>query len=175
MRSVVLSTKRFSKITNPEKYAWTFFMHSCIAFETTKYDENNLGIIGLPCIAKDSTIDDHTCVDKPEIFFAAYCSGKKYMFCELAPSCGYDKDQMLKIYYPRSLKFEMYVLKFNAENYPKWKECFWNYAYPAIKEFPIAWIRIIPVAIMPRFLAQFLWNTARPFFKKITIALKKGK
>ena len=175
MSSVVLSTGRVRKVTNPEKYSQTLFMHSCIAFESTKDDDGNLGIIGTPCVAKDSTSDEHTNVDKPEIFFAAYCSGKKYLFYELAPSCGYDKEQMFKIYYPRSIKFERYVIRYNAENYPNWKECFWRYAYPAVKEFPLAWVRIMPMAVMPRFLAKFLWYIVRPVYSKIKGVLKKGK
>lgn len=158
MSSVVLSTKRVRDIKDAEKYSWTFFMHSCIAFESTKNDNYNLGIVGMPCIAKDHTGDEHANVNKPEIYFAAYFKGEKYLFYELAPSCGYDKVQMQKIYYSCGIKFEKHVLRLNAENYPNWKECFWKYAYPAIKEFPAAWIKIIPFAIMPRFLARFICN-----------------
>lgn len=166
MSSVVLSTKRVGTVKDAEKYSWTFFMHSCIAFESTKNDDNNFGIVGIPCIAKDHTDDEHTYVNKPEIHFAAYCRGKKYLFYELAPSCGYDKEQMRRIFYPDALKFEGYVIRLNAENYPNWKEYFWKYAYPAIKEFPLAWIRIMPALIMPRFLAKFLWYVIRPIVKK---------
>lgn len=173
MSSVVLSTERVCRVDNPEKYTWTFFMHSCIAFDSTKNDENNFGIISTPCIAKDSTEDEHTYVNKPDVYFAAYCKGKKYLFYELAPSCGYDKEQMRKIYYPNSLKFERYVIRLKAENCPNWKECFWKYAYPAIKEFPLAWVRIIPMAVMPRFLAKFLWYVVRPINKKVILYLRK--
>lgn len=175
MSSVVLSTERVNKIKDAEKYSWTFFMHSCLAFESTKNDDYNLGLVGIPCIAKDNTADEHTYVNKPEIYFPAYCRGKKYLFYELAPYCGYSKKQMKKIFYKSSLHFERYIIRLNAENYPNWKECFWNYAYPAIKEFPIAWIKIIPAAIMPRFFAKFLWYHVRPCVKKINDTFKKGK
>lgn len=171
--SVLMSTKRVRNVKNPEKYSWTFFMHSCIAFEATKNDKCNLGVIGEACIAKDSTADEHNNVLKPEIYFPAYCRGEKYLFYELAPSCGYDEDQMHHIYYSRALRFGTYVIGLNARNYPKWKEYFWDYAYPAIKEFPIAWIRIIPAAIMPRFLAKFLWYDVRPVYKRIKAVLRK--
>ena len=133
----------------------------------------NLGIVGAPCIAKDNTADEHANVNKPEIFFPAYCKGEKYLFYELAPSCGYDKEQMHKIY-QSALNFGGYVFHLNIKDYPRWREYFWNYAYPAIKEFPIAWIKIMPAAIMPRFLANFLYYTARPIYRKIKVVFKKG-
>lgn len=175
MSSVVFSTKRVKTVKNAEKYSWTFFMHSCIAFESTKNDNNNLGIIGIPCVAKDSTDDEHTYVRKPEIYFPAYVRGEKYLFYKFAPSCGYDKEQMRKLFYPNALKFEGYVIRLNAENYPNWKECFWKYAYPSIKEFPLAWIRIMPAVIMPRFLAKFLWCIVRPFIKKLKSVINGRK
>lgn len=174
MSSVVFSTKRVRCVKDAEKYSWTYFMHSCIAFESTKNDDDNLGIISTPCIAKDSTEDEHTNVNKPELYFAAYCRGEKYLFYELAPSCGYDKAQMNQIYYSSALRFGRYVLMLNADDYPNWKECFWKYAYPAIKEFPIAWIKVIPMAVMPKILAKFLWYTVRPIYKKIKVVFKKG-
>ena len=175
MSSIVLSTKRVRSINDAEKYSWTFFMHSCVAFESTKNDDNNLGVIGTPCIAKDDTHDEHTNVNKPEIYFPAYVRGAKYLFYELAPSCGYDKEQMCRLFYPDTLKFERYIIRLNAENYPNWKDCFWKYAYPSIKEFPLAWIRVMPAVIMPRFLAKFLWYTVRSVYKKIKAIFKKGK
>lgn len=171
--SVVLSTKRVAKVKNAEKYSWTFFMHSCLAFESTKNDNYNLGIVGTPCIAKDHTGDEHNNVNKPEIFFASYCRGEKYLFFDLAPSCGYDEKQMRKIYYPDALKFGKYILKLNAEDYPKWKVYFWKDAYPAIKEFPRTWIRIIPIVLMPRLLAKFILHTIRPVYSKFKLYLRK--
>lgn len=173
MSSIVLSTKRVHNVKDTEKYIGSFFMHSCVAFESTKNDNYNLGIVGTPCIAKDNTADEHANVNKPEIFFPAYCKGEKYLFYELAPSCGYDKEQMHKIY-QSGLNFGRYVFRLNIKDYPRWREYFWNYAYPAIKEFPIAWIKIMPAAIMPRFLANFLYYTARPIYRKIKVVFKKG-
>lgn len=173
--SVVLSTKRVRNVADPKKYSWTLFMHSCIAFESTKNDNGNLGIISTPCIAKDSTADEHNNVLKPEIFFPAYCRGEKYLFYELAPSCGYDREQMQRIFTSSALRLRGYVLKLNVDNYPNWKKYFWEYAYPAIKEFPIAWIKIIPMAVIPRFLAKFLWYIIRPGYKKVKAVFKKGK
>ena len=170
MSSVVLSTKKANEVENPERFSWTYFMHSCLAFEATKDDSNNLGIVGTPCIAKDATDNEHSIDRNPEVFFAAYFRGKKYLFFELAPSCGYDRDQMKKIYTSVAFKFGRYLIKLKAEDCYKWKESFWKYAYPAIKEFPMTWVKIIPIAVMPRFIAIFLYRYIRPLYKKL-----KGK
>ena len=98
--------------------------------------------------------------------------GLRKVFCDIAPTCGYDKRQMRKIFKNSIVVLAHPIAYMNSENTEGWKTNFWKYCYPAIKDFTVAWIFAIPIAVIPRWLARFLFKKVYPFCHKLATKLR---
>lgn len=170
--TVVNKTKilDFSRI---EKYIGTCFIQTCLPLEITKSEESVLGIIGKPCIALNTSHEDRHVYKKWRTYFQVFAVGLKSVLCDIAPSCGYDKCQMEKIFKKGILNMAYPIAYMKSNDLEGWRTLFWHEGYPAIKKYLITWIFIIPIVIMPRFFAKFLLNIVYPIFHKISVNRRK--
>lgn len=151
------------------KYIGNFFMQTCIPLDITKSDESILGIIGKPCIATRGVSDSTNLYKDAKSYFKAYGLGLRKVFCNIAPECGYDKHQMRKLFKSSVVVLPHPVAYMNANNLKNWRRAFWDYCYPAIKDFSIAWLTVIPIAIAPKWFAKFLLNYVYPLCHKFVL------
>lgn len=140
----------------------TFFMQTCVPIVATQSSENVLGIIGEPCLAFEAAAEEANLYKNTKAYFQAYGMGLRKVFCDIAPECGYDKKQMKKIFRNSIMVLAHPVAYMNSENVDGWKTNFWQYCYPAVKDFAAAWIFVIPIAVAPRWLAKFLFKKVYP-------------
>ena len=145
----------------------TFFMQTCIPIEATKSNDSVLAIIGKPCLACHASREEANLYKNTKAYFQAYGMGLRKVFCDIAPECGYDKKQMKKIFRNSIMVLAHPVAYMNSENVDGWKTNFWQYCYPAVKDFAAAWIFVIPIAVAPRWLAKFLFKKVYPICRCI--------
>ncbi len=151
----------------------TFFMQTCVPIVATQSSESVLGIIGEPCLAFEDIAEEANLYKNTKGYFQAYGTGLRKVFCDIAPECGYDKRQMKKIFRNSIMVLAHPVAYMNSENVDGWKTNFWQYCYPAIKDFAAAWIFVIPIAVAPRWLAKLLFKKVYPICHRLVEKLRQ--
>ena len=162
MSAFMLQKSAFLRVENPEKYTGTSFIHACIVFEATKSADSCFGAIAFPCIAQNSAFEDSGFASHPERMFQVFGQSEEFVYCELAPSFGYNKEQMGEIYsnfilssWPRT------ILSLKAQNNKNWKEMYMKYGRPALMKHPALYRRIRPYALFPAWAARLIRNAKR--------------
>ena len=160
MSSFIMSKKLFERIDKPEKYNSTNFIHCCCAFESTKANEQQFGIIFSPCVGQDVTPNNAVISNKPGNIFFYFGECMKKTYCEIAPQFGYSAKQMNHIFMQRVFSFwPKMIISFKAQyNRDDWERDFWKYGYKNIKEYPQTWIKIMPILIVPDSLIRILYT-----------------
>ena len=176
MGSLLISRAEFVKIVNPEKYNDSYFIHTCLAFEASKADDALLGIVTGVCVAQDTTYGNSGVDKNLSGTFKIFGRGMEYTFCQVAPQFGYNKRQMRKIYVGWISKgWRGTVLKLKTDKDSAWKSEFKKYGKPVLRKHPLAYVRVMPFAIMPGWFARWFYRTFRPIYKKIKGSDKQEK
>ena len=147
------------QVEDPEQYNQTYFMHTCIALNVTKDPDAILGVVGKPCVAQDATFGNATFDLKLWKTFEAFGKGMEYVFCELAPQCGYDKKQMVKIYETWIAKgWPGTIFRLKWERDKHWKAAFRQYGKPVLKKHRKVWRKVMPYVWCPNWLARCIYG-----------------
>ncbi len=167
----IVHREKAIKITNFDKYIGTFFLQICIPLDITKYVGYRLGIIGKALIAYNCPIDEPI-TDK---YFEIFGTGLRHALCVVAPKCGYDVKIMRKIFKKNFFSWIGAIIALRAENETYRRKLFWKDGFSSVKDYPVAWLTIIPLGLLPRFLAVFLLRYIKPVYKHIESCLIKVK
>lgn len=168
--SSIVCRERALEIDNIEKFVDTCFIQTYIPLEMTKQDNAKLGIIGKPVICYNQTYEPEKNV------FYLFGEKIKNVLCTYAVQCGYDKNIIKKAYKRTILHLITPVVEKQASGDKEKKKQFWQYGYPAVKDFPIAWVTLIPLAILPTPVSKVLFYKIRPLlrrFKEFIICIRK--
>ena len=161
----ILKREKVMAINDLDKFVGTYFVQTCLGFEVKKNNDSKLGIIGKPCIAKDSNPNSANISSEMDKFFDLFGINCRSAICNVGVSSGYDPKKLKKSYekviqvWPGIFA----ALKINKET--EWIKSFWKSGYPAIKDYLYAWLFIIPIVIMPRCFSLLVQKIARPVLK----------
>lgn len=160
----IVKKSTLANVENPEKFIGTNFIHVYMIFEAVKPD-SRFGIIFTPLLDANTTEGDSEISKKPEEFFTIFMKDLHDALCIKAVSCGFDKEQMHKVYLDflreRSVLREIIVQRVNG-NTNSIKN-FWEDGYPILKEYPAEKIKTVLVARFPLFLLKPIYK----FYKYI--------
>ncbi len=152
MSCVILAKKAYLTVKDPIAYLqpeFITFMHTCVELEATKEPAARLGVIFRVCIAQYILIKQHSL----SWVMNAFCMTMNNVFCELAPTFGYNKNQMARIFEFFFPRVAILILGYKAKGL-EWKDAFWRIGYPVYKKYPLAWVTVIPAALVPSPLAK---------------------
>ena len=134
-------------------------------FESVKNPGSLFGVIMQPLIEANATAGDSELSKTPEKFFTVFGKCMYYVLCVHAVECGFSKRYMRKAY----LRFiynwwkRIIILRYNNEQ--NVIENFWQDGYPIVKHFPNEWIKVMLVAITPRWVINVIYNIYKTFKK----------
>lgn len=150
MSSFLLEREAYIRIDNPEQYFDTRFLHTYLAFEATS-KSCDFGVVTFPCIAQDLTLDNTPeFIGKYSALFQVFGGLMKSVLVEFASRKGYDEKQMKRVYRNGMIKiFVSWMIRAKAYGDLEGVKGFWKYCYPAVKNYPVAWITVIPIAYLP--------------------------
>lgn len=171
--SSIIRKESIAAISNQEKYIGTYFEHTCLWMESTKNENSVLGIIGKACIAYHYAEINSNSIWKPETYFEAFYRGYKNVFCTIGSLCGYDNEQMKKVFVNRC-GGKNTILQMNANRVQGWRKAFWEIGYPVIKDVPSICFKVIPIVCLPSFVARFLVKLL-PVYRKLKAMKKQAK
>lgn len=167
MSSLLISKDAFERVSDPEKYIGTWFLHTCIALEVAASREH-LGIIYYPCVADDTTPSNSGFSINPERSFHVFGERMKYVFCTIGEKCGFDINQMKNVHKKAVLDmWPFYILNMKAKLGTRVKKAFWDYGYESVKEYKEIWFTIIPILYIPQFIAKPIVKYIKPIYKRI--------
>lgn len=163
----ILNRKKVIEIKDLDKFVGTYFVQTCLGFEVTKDKDSKLGIVGKPCIAKDSNPNSANISNEMDKFFDMFGINCRSAICNVGVSSGYDPKKLKKCYGKviRGWSGSIVELKVNKDS--SWITPFWEQGYPAIKDYLYSWLFIIPIVIMPRWFSWLIQKTIRPVYRKI--------
>lgn len=168
MTCLIFSKEAYKTVQNPEQYNWTYFLHTNIVFEVAKGVNSTFGIIGNICIADNISDGESTVESNNMRIFEIFGRGMEWSFCTHAVNCGFDAEQMKKIYFnyaksgmPRA------IIKNKVYNRYDWKSDYKEYLLPILKKYPKLYIYIVPFYLIPSWLAKFIRKYIRPIYKKL--------
>lgn len=155
MSSFILQKSSVEQIENPQQYIDTRFLHTCLAFKSTEKSDIMYGIIGYVCVSQDLTPSNSGFHKNYVDTFNVFGRKMKYVLVDLASQCGYNSKQLKKVYIKSMFRTLIgWTIRMRARSNKEEYRAFWNYCYPAIKEYIRAWLFIIPIAILPSFVSK---------------------
>lgn len=167
MSSLILSKAAFSRVTNPEKYIGTYFIHTCVVMEAISPQNSGIGIMTSVCIAQDITFGNAGLDNDMARIFPVFGKGMEYTYCVLAPKMNFDEAQMKAIYTKWiSFSWPRAIMRLKISNSNDWKQSYAQYGKPVLKKYKKAALKIKPYLLMPGWFARFLYKAIRPIYKK---------
>ena len=165
----IIKKSLVANITNPEKYFQTNFIHTCMIFEGIKGKGTRFGVIMQPLIEANATAGDSEMSKKADKAFTVFGKCMYWVLCNQAVKYGFSKNQMKKVYqqYLHDYPFWKLLLSYKRQENAEAILNFWQDGYPVVKHFPSEWIKVILVAITPRWTINIIY--------KIYRVLKKDK
>lgn len=159
----VVRRDKVMQISDYSEFYDTYFLAIGIPFTITKPADSHLGIIGKPLIAYNAPRGEKIS-DK---YFKIFGTGLRYIMCEVGPKCGYDSRTVRKAYKDGFMTWGTHIVQLRAEKSPARRNLFWSDGFNAVKDYPSAWVTVIPLALLPRFVALFLLNYVRPLYHRL--------
>lgn len=144
LSSLVFSKKHFLSIDTPEKYLGTNWLQSYLAILSTRETNSKLGVIFEPTIAVFQM--DHVPNFNPFKIFGPNLLG----LISCAIDCGYNKKQMMKLFYARCLTMYRSIGKYKIERKKVFKD--FKPMFNVTWRNPIFWFRLYPALFIPRFI-----------------------
>lgn len=118
--AMLLSKKAFKRVSSPEKYIGSFFIHTCLAFEGTKEKNCNLGVLYTPVVAQDLSQSSSSISNR---YFEVFGEKEFYVLCEIAPKYGYSLCVMKDIFFSHVFKnWPRAIINMRLADIPNWKE-----------------------------------------------------
>lgn len=167
MSAVVLSKNAFLTVSNPEKYNFTRFIHTCIAFEATKKNNSLLGVYASPVIAQETATENTSFFKNPEQIFYVFGNRMEQVYCEIGPRNNYDLKQMRRIYESAILNWRKEIILMKCKSNKAWKSAFKLYGWPTLKRHKRLWLKILPVVLVPDWIVRWVYlNIWQPLKQK---------
>lgn len=169
MSALVAKRLQILEVKDPEHFIGTNFIHTYLMLETAKNRQPLFGVIMQPFIEANATAGQSEVSKMPERQFEVFGKCFYHVICVQAVECGFSKKQMRKYYlrYLHHNPFWKSLLLYRRRGNVKAVANFWQYGYPVVKHFPSEWIRVMFVAITPRWVINVVY--------KIYKALKKDE
>ena len=167
MSASIVRREFILKVENPERFIGTYFMHTYIIFDSVRLNDALFGVIMQPLIEANATAGESELSKTPEKDITVFGKCMYALLCEHAVKCGFKKTQMRKIYlqylhnYPFWLRLLSYKHKKNVNSINN----FWQDGYPVVKHFPSEWIKVMLVAITPRWVINVIYKIYKSFKK----------
>ena len=155
------------KVKDPERFIGTNFIHTCIMLEAIKNKQPLFGVIMQPFIEANATGGQSEISKTPERQFEVFGKCMYHVICIKAVECGFQKKQMRKYYlrFLHSCPFWKSLLLYKRCGNVKALELFWQDGYPVVKQFPSEWIKVMLVAITPRWAINMIYKIYKTFKK----------
>lgn len=158
------------EVKKPERFIETNFIHTCIILEAIKEKQPLLGIIMQPFVEANATAGQSEVSKTPERIFEIFGKCMYHVICVQAVECGFTKWQMRKYYlrYLHRSPFWKLLLSLRGQGDVKAIENFWRDGYPVVKHFPSEWIKVMCVAVTPRWAINAIYKMYKSYksFKK---------
>ena len=167
----IVHREKALKIKCYAEYFDTFFLAVCIPLEITKDAGYRLGIIGQALIAYNCPLNEPI-KDK---YFRMFGTGLRYALCVIGPRCGYNIKIMRKAFKNGFLTWISKIISLRAERETYRRKLFWKDGFASVKDYPVAWLTVIPLGLLPRFLAVFMLKYIKPIYKYIKSLCNKVK
>lgn len=167
MSALVVKRLPLLKVKDPEHFIGTNFIHTCIMLESIKDKQPLFGVIMQPFIEANATVGQSEVSKTPERQFKIFGKCMYHVICIQAVECGFTKRQMRKYYlrYLHNCPFWRVVLSAKRKNDTVMMDNFWKDGYPVVKHFPSEWIKVMLVAITPRFVIDMIHKIYKVFKK----------
>lgn len=167
MSSFLVSRKAFLTVESPEKYNDTSFMHTCIALEASRAEGAKFGTIFSTCIAQDGTIGNAGIDHNLSSFFLVFGERMYRLYCEIAPQFGFDLKTAREAYSESLGTWRRIILKLKSVSDKKWRSEYQLHGKPILKKFKGAYIKCLPILIMPNWAAKIVHTVFKPIYRKI--------
>ena len=159
MSCLIFSKEKYTNVQTPQQYFWTYFFHTNIAFEMMNGSGSIMGIIDDYCIADDITSGNSTVEKESMNYFEIFGKGLEYTLCTHAVECGFDDNQMKKVYLDFSKSgFPRAIVKIKAQKTYDWLSEYKEFVRPILKKYPVLCFYTIPFYLLPHWLARFIRN-----------------
>ena len=167
MSANIVKRQLLLEVSRPEQFIGTFFIHTYIMLEAVKGTHALFGIVMLPLVENNATVGDNEIGKTPEKHFTVFGKCMYHALCIHAVNCGFQKDRMKKVYsqYLHDFPFWKGVLSAKRRNASAVLETFWQDGYPVVKYFPGEWVKVMLVAITPRFVINAIYKIYKVFKK----------
>lgn len=165
---MILRKELVYRVSRPEDFFGTAFIHTCIYFESMYNSGFDYGIVSDLCVKGNFSEGDATLDKDVSRYLEVFSANEKYVYCDLGVKYGYSEKLMKHIFINdvrRNLTTT--IIKAKARGLEDISETFWGKVYPAVKSFPSSWFTIFPAYLMPRGIARLLLNA------KSAITLKR--
>lgn len=156
-----------SKVEKPERFIGTNFIHTYIMLEAVKEKRAVFGVVMHPLLEQNITRGDAELSKTPEVYFTVWGKDMYAVLCIHAVECGFQKKQMKQVYLHRLHDAPLWksFLSNKRQNDKAVLENFWQDGYPVVKHFPSEWIKVMLVAITPRWLINIIYKIYKSFKK----------
>lgn len=163
MSASVIKRSLLSKVSKPERFIGTYFIHTYIMLEAVKGRQTKFGVIMQPLVENNATSGDNETSETSKIFFTVFGKCLYHVLCIHAVQCGFHKTRMRNVYlqYLHDFPFWRTILSFKRINNKIMMDNFWKDGYPIVKLFPIEWIKVMAVVFTP----QCVINTVYKIYK----------
>lgn len=166
MSVLIIASEVLSRVEDMSKYIGSWFIHTCIALDSSKYG-NYYGVISKCCVSDNLTPENANYGKKETWTFSVFGEKLYHIYFDLALNCGFKRRTLKKIYSKNACYgFGKAIISFKAHDV-EWKEDFYRYAYPYTKKFVKTWLFTIPCTLIPRIFCRFIDKYIKPIVKKI--------
>lgn len=154
MSSFISSTDKILEMENPEQYKHTYWLQSYLHAWCASGDQTKLGVVVGPCVGAGIYINNPN-------FDSSLVNGIYYkrMIDYMIKDCGFDHDQMYKLYFNRLILLGRHdIIKGKASGEIRInKRRYFNLTKNSIK----AWITVYPLFFIPNFICRMAMSIYR--------------
>ena len=167
MSASIVKKSLLPDASESEKYIGTYFIHTYVMLEAVNGKQALFGIIMQPSVENNATTGDNEIGKTPDKHFTVYGKCMYHALCIHAVNCGFQKNRMKKVYlqYLHDFPFWKVLLLNKRLNNSTVLESFWQDGYPVIKHFPSEWIKVMLVAITPRWVINVIYKIYKSYKK----------
>lgn len=165
MSASIVKKSLLPNASESEKYIGTYFIHTCVMLEAVNGKQNLFGIIMKPFVENNATAGDNEIGKTPDKYFTVFGKCMYWVLCNHAVKCDFSRKQMKKVYkqYLNDYPFWKMLLLYKRNDSIKAVNNFWQDGYPVVKHFPSEWIKVMLVAITPRWVISLIYKVYKAF------------
>lgn len=167
MSASIIKKSLLPYASESEKYIGTYFIHTYIMLEAVNGKQALFGIIMQPFVENNATAGENEIGKTPDKYFTVFGKCMYQALCIHAVNCGFKKHRMKKVYlqYLHDFPFWKMLFSVKRKNISAVQKNFWKDGYPVAKRFPSEWVKVMLVAITPRWVINVIYKVYRIFRK----------